>query len=65
MAIRKTNVRGFVKNTTTGVILNNDNNEFIKHKQEREKIEQFNSMKDELAALRKDFEELKKKVLND
>lgn len=63
MALKQTNVKGFVKNTKSGVVLNNDTNQLIKFQQERDKIEQFNHIKAELAELKKDFEEFKQKVL--
>lgn len=55
----KTNAGSYVKDVSTGVVINNDQRELAAYIQERERIRQMQSMKKDIDFLKQELRELK------
>ena len=56
---QQTNIKGYVKDVTTGVVVNNDHNEFAAYIQQRERIKQMQAVQKDIEFLKTELHEIR------
>jgi hypothetical protein len=55
----QTNIRGYVKDVSTGVVVNNDHNELAAYIQQRERIKQMQVVQKDIESLKNELREIR------